>query len=118
MKSFFKQNKSLCIFLIVALIFALIGLIFGKGDELIYMIFVNYLIIPITAFICSIGSVKKGTASGFLAPFVFVAVASVIPFTVFGATDIAFFLFALVPCAIGFVIGFIAYVISKAKKSK
>lgn len=115
-KNIFKENKAVTAYLIIGVIFALVGLLFGKGDELIFMIFVQYLILPVAAFVCAAASVKKGTVLGFISPVIFVLVACVVPFFVFGKTDIAFFLFALVPSALGFVAGFIAYAVSKMKK--
>lgn len=118
MKNFIKTNKPLCVFLIVALFFAVWGLIFGNGDELIYTIFGQYIFLSILNIICSAAMVKKGGAIGFLSPVIIAVISVLLPFCVLGKTDVAFVLFAVIPAAIGFVFGFIAYVISKAKKDK
>lgn len=118
MKNFIKTNKPLCVFLIVSLLLAVWGLIFGKGDELIYTIFGQYIFLSILNLICSAAMVKKGGVSGFLSPLIIAAVTILLPFCVLGKTDVAFVLFAVIPAAIGFVFGFIAYVVKKAKSGK
>ncbi len=115
MKNFIKQNKGLSAFVIVSLFFSVWGLIFGKGDELIYLVFGQYIFLSVLNIICSAAMVKKGTLIGFLTPVINAALASVlIPFCVFGKTDVAFLLFAVISAAVGYVIGLIAFGISKA----
>lgn len=113
MKNFIKQNKGLSAFVIVSLFFALWGIIFGKGDELIYLVFGQYLFLSILNLICSAAMVKKGTLIGFLTPVINIALSVLIPFCFFGKTDIAFFAFAAGAAAIGLVIGVIALALSR-----
>ena len=114
MKNFIKQNKGLSAFIIVSLFFAVWGLIFGKGDELIYLVFGQYIFLSILNLICSAAMVKKGTLIGFLTPVINTALSVLIPFCVFGKTDIAFLLVSAIPAAAGLVIGLVAFGISKA----
>ncbi len=118
MKNFIKTNKPLCVFLIISLFFAVWGLIFGNGDELIYTVFGQYIFLSILNIICSAAMVKKGSLAGFLSPVIIAVVSILLPFCVLGKTDVAFALFAVISAAIGFVFGFIAYVVSKAKRDK
>lgn len=104
-----KKNKSFIAFIIFALAAALWGFFMTPGDELFYMIFAQYLILPFVAFICSILCVNKGTVFGWLSPMFFAAVISALPFIVFGATDIVFVIFALIPVILGYIIGGIIY---------
>lgn len=115
MKNFIKQNRGLSAFIIIALFFAVWGLIFGNGDELIYTIFGQYIFLSIVNLICSASMVKKGGILGFLSPVIIAVVSILLPFCVLGKTDVAFAAFAVIPAAVGFIFGFIAYVISKAK---
>lgn len=116
MKNFIKTNKPLCAFIIIALFFAVWGLIFGNGDELIYTVFGQYIFLSITNLVCSAAMVKKGGVIGFISPVIIAVISVLLPFCVLGKTDVAFAAFAVVPAVIGFVFGFIAYVISKTKK--
>ncbi|MBQ8503263.1 MAG: hypothetical protein IJ491_03185 [Clostridia bacterium] len=119
MKNFIKQNRGLAAFIIIALFFAVWGLIFGKGDELIYTVFGQYIFLSIVNLICSASMVKKGGVLGFLSPVIIAILSTLLPICVLGKTDVAFVAFAVIPAAIGFVFGFIAYAVSKAKgKSK
>ena len=118
MKKFIRQNKGLSAFIIVSLFFAVWGLIFGKNDELIYLVFGQYIFLSILNVICSAAMVKKGTLIGFLTPVINTALSVLIPLCVFGKTDIAFLLVAAIPAAAGLVIGLIAFGISKAVSKK
>ena len=118
MKNFIKENKGLSAFIIVSLFFAVWGLIFGKGDELVYLIFGQYVFLSVLNLICSAAMIKKGTLIGFLTPVINVALSVLVPFCVFGKTDLAFLLFAVIAAAVGFIFGFIAYVIKKATGKK
>lgn len=104
-----KKNKSFIVFLAFALLGALWGFLMTPGDELFYSIFVQYLILPLLILICSILSVKKGTVLGWLSPVIFAAITIALPFIVFGTTNIAFAVFALVPAVLGYIIGGICY---------
>ena len=104
-----RKNKSFIVFMFFALAAAVWAFLLTPGDELFYMIFVQYLILPFVALICSILSVKRGNILGWLSPAIFAAVIIALPFIVFGATNIAFAIFALVPAALGYIIGGICY---------
>lgn len=113
-----KKNKSFLAFIIIAAIFLVWGIFLVPGDELFYSLFGQYIILPVAALICSILSVKKGSILGWLSPFIFAAVIILLPFTVFGATDLVFVVFAAVPCVLGFVIGAICKLLSGNKKAE
>lgn len=116
MKKFINENKGLAAFIIIGLFFAVWGLIFGKGDELIYTVFGQYIFLSIVNIICSAAMVKKGGALGFLSPVIIAAVAAILPLCVLGKTDVAFAAFAFGAAAIGYVFGLIGFAIRKAKK--
>ncbi|MBE6773790.1 MAG: hypothetical protein E7544_06160 [Ruminococcaceae bacterium] len=113
-----KKNKSFLAFIIIAAIFLVWGIFLVPGDELLYSLFGQYIILPVAALICSILSVKKGSLLGWLSPFIFAAVIILLPFTVFGATDLVFVVFAAVPCVLGFVIGALCKLLSGNKKAE
>ncbi|MBQ7005634.1 MAG: hypothetical protein IJN68_04315 [Clostridia bacterium] len=113
-----KKNKSFLAFIIIAAIFLVWGIFLVPGDELFYSLFGQYIILPVAALICSILSVKKGSLLGWLSPFIFAAVIILLPFTVFGATDLVFVVFAAVPCVLGFVIGALCKLLSGNKKAE
>lgn len=113
-----KKNKSFTVFLVIAALFLVWGIFLAPGDELFYAIFGQYIILPVAALICSILSVKKGNLIGWLAPVIFAAVIILLPFIALGKTDLAFVIFATVPCALGFVIGALCKLLFKGKKSK
>lgn len=117
MKSFMKKNKAFSAYMIIALIAAAAGIFFGRGNELFYMLLAQYLLLPLAGFICSVCAAKKGTAFGFLSPVIFTLVATALPFLVFSSTDLVFFVFSGLPCALGLILGFIGYVISKARRA-
>ncbi len=104
-----KKNKSFIVFLVFALLSALWGFLMTPGDELFYSIFVQYLILPLLILICSILCVKKGTVLGWISPVIFAGITIALPFIVFGATNIAFVIFAAVPAVLGYIIGGICY---------
>lgn len=117
MKKFIRNHRALVAYIIISLIAAVAGIATAPGTELFYMIFAQYLILPVTGFICSICAVKKGGILGFLSPVIFTAIGTALPLAVMGKTDIAFLLFAGIPCAVGMLFGFIGYIISKARKN-
>ena len=117
MKSFMKKNRAFSAYMIIALIVAAAGIFFGRGNELFYMLLAQYLLLPLAGFICSVCTAKKGTAFCFLSPVIFTLTATALPFLVFSSTDIVFFVFSGVPCAAGLILGFICYVISKARRA-
>lgn len=117
MKSFMKKNRAFSAYVIIALIVALSGIFFGRGNELFYMLLAQYLLLPVAGFICSVCAAKKGTAFGLLSPVIFTLIATALPFLVFSSTDIVFFIFSAVPCAAGLILGFIGYIISKSRKA-
>lgn len=104
-----KKNKSFIVFLVFALATALWAFLLKDGEELFYMIFAQYLILPVTSLVCSILSVRRGNILGWLSPVIFAAIIIALPFIVFGRTDLAFTAFALVPAALGYIIGGICY---------
>lgn len=104
-----KKNKSFIVFLVFALAAAVWAFLLKDGEELFYMIFAQYLVLPLTSFICSILSVKRGNVLGWLSPLIFAAVITALPFIVFGRTDLVFAVFALVPAVLGYIIGGICY---------
>lgn len=104
-----KKNKSFIVFIVFALAAAVWAFLLKEGDELFYMIFAQYLILPLTAFICSVLSVRRGNVLGWLSPVIFAAIIIALPFIVFGRTDLAFTAFALVPAVLGYIIGGICY---------
>ncbi|MBQ6600830.1 MAG: hypothetical protein IIX36_04230 [Clostridia bacterium] len=104
-----KKYKSFIVFIVFALAAAAWAILLNPGDELFYMIFAQYLVLPFTAFICSILCVKRGKALGWLAPLIFAAIIICLPFIVFGATNISFAVFALIPAVLGYIIGGICY---------
>ena len=104
-----KKNKSFIVFLVFAIVAAVCAFLARGGFELFYMIFAQYLVLPLTAFICSILSVKRGTVLGWLSPAIFDAVIIALPFISFGRTDVVFAAFALVPALLGYIIGGICY---------
>ena len=104
-----KKNKSFIVFLVFAIAAAVWAFLLKEGEELFYMIFAQYLVLPFVAFICSILCVRKGKVLGWLSPVIFAAVIIALPFIVFGRTDLAFAVFALVPTVLGYIIGGICY---------
>ena len=104
-----KKNKSFIVFLVFALAAAVWAFLLKDGEELFYMVFAQYLILPLVSFICSVLSVKRGNALGWLSPIIFAAVIVLLPFIVFGKTDLVFAVFALVPAVLGYIIGGICY---------
>ncbi len=100
-----KKNKSFIVFLVFALASAIWGFLLTPGDELFYSILIQYLLLPVLTLICSILCVKKGNALGWLSPLIFAVITIILPFSVFGATNIAFAAFALVPALLGYIIG-------------
>ena len=104
-----RKNKSFIVFIVFALAAAVWAILLKPGEELFYMIFAQYLILPVTAFICSILSVRRGNVLGWLSPAIFAVIIITLPFLVFGATNIAFAAFALVPAVLGYIIGGICY---------
>lgn len=100
-----KKNKSFIVFIILALLSALWGILLTPGDELFYSILIQYLLLPVATLICSILCVKKGNVLGWIAPVIFAATTTALPFIVFGTTNIAFAIFALIPAVIGYIIG-------------
>lgn len=104
-----KKNKSFIVFIIFAILSALWGFLLTPGDELFYSIFIQYLLLPLLTLICSIIGVKNGTAFGWTAPAVYAGITVALPFLVFGTTDVAFAVFALVPAILGYIIGGICY---------
>lgn len=117
MKSFMKKNRAFSAYVIIALIVALSGIFFGRGNELFYMLLAQYLLLPVAGFICSVCSAKKGTAFGLLSPVIFTLIATLLPFIVFSSTDIVFLIFSGVPCAAGLILGFIGHLISRLRKT-
>ena len=104
-----KKNKSFFVFIFFALLSALWGFLLIPGDELFYSIFVQYLILPVTALVCSILCVKKGSVLGWISPIIFACIIIALPLLVFGTTDIVFALFAIVPAVLGYIIGGICH---------
>lgn len=113
-----KKNKSLIFFLAVCIITAVFGLLLKPGDELLYTVAAQYLLLPLLILILSAVSVKKGTFLGFVCPFIYVALTVLLPIIPLGKTDIAFLTFAAVPAVIGTIIGIIALIVKKTKKAK
>ena len=113
-----KKNKSLIFFLIVCVITAVFGLLLKPGDELLYTVVAQYLLLPLLILILSAISVKKGTFLGFVCPFIYVALTLLLPIIPLGKTDIAFLAFAVVPAVIGTITGIIALIVKKTKKAK
>ena len=116
MKAFIRKNRAFCAYLIIAFIIGVAGAIFTPGNELLYMILGQYLILPVAGLICSACCVKKGSVLGFISPFIFIVIAYALPFIVFRATDIAFLVFIGVPCIIGSALGLIGFAFSKLRK--
>ncbi len=114
----FKKNLSFFVFIILAAVFLVWGIFLIPGDELLFALLGQYMILPVAALVCSILSVKKGTLLGWLAPAIFAVIVILLPFTAFGATDLVFVLFAAVPCALGFVIGALCKLLVKKPKAK
>lgn len=114
----FKKNQSFFVFIILAAVFLIWGIFLIPGDELFYALLGQYLILPVAALICSILSVKKGDLLGRLSPVIFAAIIILLPFTVFGKTDLVFVIFAAAPCLIGFVFGALLNLLSKKSKAK
>ena len=92
-----KKNKSFIVFLVFAIVAALCAFLLKGGFELFYMIFAQYLILPVTALICSILSVRRGNVLGWLSPVIFAAIIIALPFIIFGRTDLAFAVLPLFP---------------------
>ena len=113
MKKLIRNNKSLIAFVIISAIVAAAGI--AVGNELIYMLLGQYLILSLAGFICSACAAKKGK---FLQPVIFTVIATLLPFIILGKTDIVFVAFSGAPCALGLIIGFLAYIISGKGKTK
>lgn len=118
MKAFLKHNRSFCAYIIIALVLGIAAIITAPGNELLYMIFAQYLILPVAGLICSACCVKKGGILGFLSPVIFTVIASLLPFAVFKKTDIVFIIFIGVPCIIGYLLGLIGFAFSKLRKKE
>lgn len=104
-----KKNKSFIVFIVFALLCALWALLTNSRGELFYVIFAQYLILPVTSLVCSILCVKKGTVLGWISPIIFAGITIVLPFLALNLTDLAFAVFALVPAVLGYIIGGICY---------
>ena len=113
MKAFIRKNRALVAFVIISLIVFIAGIVTAPGNELIFMLLAQYITLPVAGFICSACAAKKGK---FLHPVAFILIAVLLPLPVLKTTDVAFLIFAAVPCLIGLVLGLIGYLISKNKK--
>ena len=113
MKAFIRKNRALTAYVIISLIVAVAGIVTAPGNELIFMLLAQYITLPVVGFICSACAAKKGK---FLHPVAFILIAVLLPLPVLKTTDVAFLIFAAVPCLIGLVLGLIGYLISKNKK--
>ena len=117
MKAFIRKNRALVAFVIISLIVSVAGIVTAPGNELIFMLLAQYITLPVAGFICSACAAKKGK---FLHPVAFILIAVLLPLPVLKTTDVAFLIFAAVPCLIGLVLGLvlglIGYLISKNKK--
>ena len=113
MKAFIRKNRALVAFVIISLIVFVAGILTAPGNELIFMLLAQYITLPVAGFICSVCAAKKGK---FLHPVAFILIAVLLPLPVLKTTDVAFLIFAAVPCLIGLVLGLIGYLISKNKK--
>ena len=104
-----KKYKSFIVFIVFALAAAVWAFLLSPGDELFYMIFAQYLVLPFIAFICSVLCVKNGKAFGWISPLIFALIIICLPFIVFDATDVVFAVFALIPVSLGYIIGGICH---------
>ena len=104
-----ERKRSLFCFIVFALAAAAWAILLTPGDELFYSIFIQYLLLPVLILICGILSVKKGKVIGWLSPVIFAGITIALPCIVFGTTNVAFAVFALVPAALSYIIGGICY---------
>lgn len=108
MKKFMKENKSLSVFIIIAAVIFLLAIVVGRGYELIFMIFAQYLILPIAGFIASICMGKQGLKKGFMAFKVILIANLCVALGVFSKLDLVFFITGAAPAFAGMVIGLVA----------
>lgn len=115
MKKIIRSNRSLSAFVIISLITLLAGIATAPGNELLYSILGQYIVLPVACLICSACAAKKGK---FFHPVIFTVISTLLPLLVFGVTDIVFLIFSGVPSAAGLIIGALAYAFTKSKKAE
>lgn len=113
MKKFMKENKSLSVFIIIAAVIFLLAIVVGRGCELIFMIFAQYLILPIAGFIAAICMGKRGVKKGLLTFAVILVANLIVALGLLGKLDLVFLITGAVPAFAGTVIGLVAGKIKK-----
>ncbi len=113
MKKLIKENKSFTVFSIVAIFMLIFGLVAGKGNELIFTIFGQYIILPIIGLIACICTCKKGGKFAVIAPVSVFAANLIIALAVYHKIDLVFIIVGLGVAVIGAVLGLL---LGKIKK--
>jgi|GEM_PF-1855123 Predicted integral membrane protein len=106
-------------FITVAVISLVSGLFFLKpGEEMGYVVFYFYLVMPVTAFICSLILGLRATKLKYLSPLIFGAFGLIIPAIVFRNFDLFALGFGFYPSLFGLMIGHIIYLLRRRKKHR
>ena len=107
MKKFMKENKAFSVFAVAALVMLVLGTVAGRGNELIFMLFGQYMLLPVVGFIACISMGRKGGKLTFLTPVIVLAANLLIALVVFGKIDLVFLITGAVPAVVGCLIGLI-----------
>lgn len=94
------------VFCVVAVFILIQGIFFlNPGDAMGYSLLDFYLILPITAFVCSIIAGKEETPLKWILPILFGIIGFLLPGIVFQSYDMVAVFFALLPSIVGTLIG-------------
>ncbi len=95
-------------FVTIAAIILIWGLfLLQPGDEMGYALLGLYLILPITALICSCIIGSRQTIVKWFLPVIFGGIGWILPFVVFNHTELLFAALAFIPSALGVILGLI-----------
>ena len=90
-----------------SMLFDLYQLIATVLGTLVFMLFGQYMLLPVVGFTACISMGRKGGKLAFLTPLIVIAANLVIALAVFGTIDVVFLITGAVPAAVGCVIGLI-----------
>lgn len=105
----------------IAAVILIWGLLFLRpGDEMGYTLLTFYLILPTTAFLCSLITAMKQTRVKWLLPVVFGGIGCVLPFIIYKDSlwDSFALFFAAIPSLLGLVIGLIVSGCNRKRKNR
>lgn len=117
---FFRSIRSMLVAISLFSVMAVLTIIIGMfwlmpGDEIMYNIICNYILLPIVSLISSSVIGKSQFILKWTIPVLFGIIGSVVPKVVFGSTEMLFFMLVFVP---GFLGMFISNAIRLLRKPK